>query len=87
MKTMTCPSCAGSGVWETECCDGSGGCTCRGQIVPMGTCNVCGGSGEVSEDISDEQRKANCRAIAGLHFIGSGPIGMYDTWPNWGNMA
>ena len=70
---MTCPSCYGTGEWEAECCNGSGGCDCRGQRVPMGTCNVCCGTGEVPEDITEEQRLANCRAISGLSFIGNGP--------------
>lgn len=72
-RMMVCPSCHGSGEWETECCNGSGGCSCRGQVVLMGRCNVCSGHGEVPESISEEQRMANCRAIEGLCFIGSGP--------------
>ena len=72
-QMINCPSCNGTGEWETECCNGSCGCSCRGQVVPMGQCNVCYGSGQVPEDISPEQLKANCKAIAGLCFIGSGP--------------
>lgn len=79
---ITCPSCRGRGEWETECCNGSGGCSCRGQVIPMGTCNVCGGSGEIPEDASREQRRANCNAIAGSCFIGSGPTTGY--WANNG---
>ncbi len=84
---IECPSCCGSGEWKTECCNGSGGCSCHGRPVPMGRCNVCHGSGKVPEDITQEQRMANCRAIAGLHFIGSGPHGMYSIWPNRGNFV
>ena len=71
----TCPSCYGSGEWETECCSGAGGCSCRGGVISMGQCNVCGGKGQVPTTISDEQRMANCRVIKGLCFIGSGPSG------------
>lgn len=70
---ITCPSCHGSGQWETECCNGSGGCDCRGQVVPMGTCNVCGGDGSIPENTSHERRMANVRSIQGACFIGSGP--------------
>lgn len=75
-----CQACGGSGEWETECCGGAGGCSCRGRVVPMGACNVCYGSGQVPSDISDERKFANCRAIMGNHFIGSGPRD--GSWPN-----
>lgn len=84
---VTCPGCNGSGEWETECCSGAGGCSCRGEAIPMGRCNVCASTGQVPEDISQEQRMANCRAISGLHFIGSGPSGMHSIWPNRGNLV
>lgn len=71
-ETIPCPACDG-GRWETECCSGAGGCSCRGQVVDMGPCNVCGGTGEVPANITHEETMANCRAIAGAHFIGSGP--------------
>jgi hypothetical protein len=68
---ITCPGCGGRGHWETECCSGAGGCDCRGQVIDMGPCNVCGGSGYVA--IGHHDKNANRRAIEGLCFIGSGP--------------
>lgn len=85
IEMMRCPGCYGSGQWESECCNGADGCSCRGQLVPMGTCNVCHGAGQVPVNISEEQKRANCRAIAGLHFLGSGPSGMHSVWPNRGH--
>ena len=66
-----CPGCGGTGRWETECCNGAGGCSCKGLPVDMGTCNVCGGSGHV--DPNNYDSNANRRQIEGLCFIGSGP--------------
>lgn len=87
IETLQCPSCRGTGEWEAECCNGSGGCSCRGERVPMGRCNVCYGTGRVPADISKEQLMANCRAIRGLHFLGSGPNDMYSVWPNRGHFV
>jgi hypothetical protein len=66
-----CPVCHGDGTWETECCDGSRGCSCRGERVPMGTCNVCGGSGQVEE--GNFNPRANLEMIRGMSYTGSGP--------------
>jgi len=71
-ETEICPGCNGAGRWETECCNGSGGCTCQGEPVDMGPCNVCGGSGEVPKG-KPINIKANLEAIRGFCFIGSGP--------------
>lgn len=80
-----CPSCCGTGSWETECCNGSGGCSCRGEVLDMGRCNVCGGTGSVSGVRGrDWDPDANLKTIRGLHFIGTGPSGMHETWPNRG---
>lgn len=87
LDEINCPSCYGTGEWETECCNGAGGCSCRGQVVPMGRCNVCNGSGKVPANVTPEQLKANCRAIAGLHFIGSGSRDTHSIWPNRGNFV
>ncbi len=76
-RMETCPSCGGRGEWETECCSGAGGCDCRGQVVPMGTCLVCQGSGEIPEDAPREQRRANVQSITGRCFIGRGPTSGY----------
>lgn len=80
-EMQTCPGCDGSGSWETECCNGAGGCSCRGERVDMGSCNVCGGTGEVQADGSFNA-SANVDAIHGYHFIGSGPSNMEGIWPN-----
>lgn len=77
-ETMTaevrCEACLGSGYWEAECCNGSGGCSCRGVAVPMGACNVCGGSGWRA---ADADTYANVRSIQGYCFLGSGPSSGY----------
>lgn len=76
-----CPGCNGAGTWETECCNGAGGCSCEGEPVDMGMCNVCHGSGEVGPD---HDPRANLKKIQGLHFIGTGGRDTYDLWPNRG---
>lgn len=81
---MRCPGCGGDGRFLTECCNGAGGCDCRGETVDLGDCRVCGGAGQVEEGSFD--RTANRQAIAGLHFIGSGPNNMHGVWPNRGHM-
>lgn len=75
---VPCTACIG-GRWETECCNGSGGCSCGGQPIDMGACNVCGGSGYRA---LDADVMANVKAIRGLCFIGSGPTdGSWDGAP------
>lgn len=69
---IPCPCCEG-GRWETECCSGAGGCSCRGQRVDMGMCNVCNGYGQIEADTPPEMLRGNINAIMGNHFIGSGP--------------
>lgn len=66
-----CGACHGEGRWYTECCNGAYGCSCGGDIVPMGRCNVCRGTGVEPED-SDPA--ANLAAIEGRPYIGSGPV-------------
>ena len=58
------------GRWETECCSGADGCDCHGDVIDMGRCNVCGGTGYHSPDADT---RANIRTIEGQCFIGSGP--------------
>lgn len=65
-----CGACRGSGEWETECCSGASGCSCRGDGVPMGACQVCHGRGVIGPDAD---RMANIRTIEGASYIGSGP--------------
>lgn len=72
-----CQACEGTGQWETECCSGANGCDCRGQRVAMGCCNVCGGHGYVDTEDPGHDPMANCKAIAGRCFVGSGPTSGY----------
>ena len=67
---MRCEACYGTGQWEAACCDGSGGCSCRGDVVPMGRCNVCHGTGDRDENAN---LMANVETIRGYGFLGSGP--------------
>lgn len=69
-ELVSCEACYGTGRWETECCNGSGGCDCGGQVLDMGRCNVCGGSGQRKPDADV---MANVNAIRGLCYIGAGP--------------
>lgn len=68
-EMVRCRNCIG-GRWETECCNGSGGCSCRGQRIDMGPCNVCHGAGWHRPEADT---RANIRTIEGLCYIGSGP--------------
>lgn len=68
-----CPSCNGRGEWECECCSGANGCDCHGELVQMGCCNVCKGEGKIRVDREGINLSANCEAIAGRCFLGSGP--------------
>lgn len=80
---MSAPHCYGDGYWETECCNGSGGCSCRGERVNMGPCNVCRGTGKI--DPNNYDSKANLRTIQGYCFTGSGPsTGYWSTAPAMG---
>lgn len=76
-----CRGCGGDGRLLTECCDGSGGCSCRGRVMDLGSCRECGGCGEIEEGTYSRR---NLDAIRGLHFIGTGPNAMHDIWPNRG---
>jgi hypothetical protein len=69
-QLIQCRNCI-AGRWETECCNGSGGCDCRGQVVDMGRCLVCNGTGWHRPDANTD---ANRRSIAGCSYIGRGPI-------------
>lgn len=42
----TAPCTCQGGRRFVECCDGAGGCPCRGDIVDAGECQACGGLGE-----------------------------------------
>ena len=65
-----CPCCYGYGTWQTECCDGSHGCSCHGLVIDMGICLACGGTGRRSEGMDTQ---ANIRSISGQAYIGTGP--------------
>ena len=69
-----CNRCYGSGQMGTECCNGSGGCSCGGKEV-YARCTYCGGSGVV-----ENQREAEIKGHAefmrlygGRCYLGSGP--------------
>lgn len=72
-KEIECPYCYGEGTWEAECCNGSGGCSCHGQPVFMGNCNVCKGSGKVTEGEFNESANSEFIMQSGVCFLGSGP--------------
>jgi len=72
-ELIRCRYCEG-GHWYTECCNGAGGCDCGGQVIDMGTCNVCNGKGWHRPDADT---RANLKTIQGRCFIGSGPNGWY----------
>lgn len=76
-ETITCPGCYGSGCWQTECCDGSGGCSCGGGLVDMGRCNVCGGYGRVTEGEFNARANVDVILNGGYCFAGSGPTSGY----------
>ena len=67
--TVHCECCEG-GIWFSECCDGSNGCSCKGETVNMGRCKVCLGTGRRRKDADT---RANLRTIAGMAYLGSGP--------------
>jgi hypothetical protein len=66
-----CVACRGRGTWETECCNGSSGCPCRGGLVEMGSCHACGGCGAVEQ----QSPMANANFILSNHigYPGGGP--------------
>ncbi len=67
-ELIKCKMC-NNGQWQAACCNGAGGCSCRGDLVEMGMCNVCNGTGWRREDADV---KANIKTIKTC-FIGSGP--------------
>jgi hypothetical protein len=68
-ELIRCTSCI-NGRWETECCNGANGCSCRGEVIDMGQCGVCLGTGWRRPDAN---MLANIEQIRGLCYIGSGP--------------
>ena len=75
---IPCPSCNGTGSWETECCSGAGGCSCGGGLVDMGMCNVCNGQGRVIEGQFNPYANSDYLKRSGACFAGSGPS--YGYW-------
>jgi hypothetical protein len=61
-----CPQCKGTGEWETLCCNGYK-CSCGGEIIPMGKCLCCNGTGIIDEFYDP---RANRNSIAGICWIG-----------------
>lgn len=70
-EQVPCRSCV-NGRWEAECCNGSGGCSCRGERVDMGTCHVCHGTGFHAPD-ANTRANADFIRRSGACFLGSGP--------------
>lgn len=79
-EMIPCPFCYGEGTWEVECCSGASGCSCRGGLVDMGTCNVCRGSGQVEKNNHNPRANVDYLERAGACFAGSGPTSGY--WAN-----
>ena len=78
-----CRRCDGSGEMGTECCNGSGGCSCGGGLVYT-TCTYCGGSGQV-ENYTEAEKKGHAefmRRFGGQCFLGTGPKTGY--WSKFG---
>lgn len=73
IELIKCEQCIG-GRLALECCNGANGCSCKGEVVDMGDCNVCGGSGWHRQDTDT---LSNIKAIQGRCFIGSGPTRGY----------
>ena len=69
-EASICRACLGAGEWFSECCDGSRGCSCRGQVIAMGQCLACGGTGQIGDGY---RASANIDSIRGRCYIGSGP--------------
>lgn len=72
-ELVRCEHCE-NGRWFTECCNGANGCDCHGDVIDMGACRVCGGSGWRRPDAN---RRANLQSIQGRCFIGRGPTSGY----------
>lgn len=76
-KNIECPYCYGEGTYEIECCNGAGGCSCRGGLVDMGACNVCNGTGRVTEGQFNPNANSDYLMSMGACFAGSGPSSGY----------
>ena len=67
-EMVACDSCYG-GQWEAECCNGSGGCSCGGRAIQMGSCRVCHGTGMRKKNANV---RANSESISGFGYLGDG---------------
>lgn len=74
-ELVKCEMCE-NGVWWSECCNGAEGCSCQGQPVNMGTCNVCGGKGFRKPNANKNANSDYIRRNRML-FAGSGPVRGY----------
>ncbi len=72
-----CPSCNGSGRLVTECCNGAGGCSCKGDLVDIGICRVCNGYGYVVKGHYDPNANSKFIRATRMCFAGSGPTTGY----------
>jgi len=77
-KLIPCEYCE-NGTWFTECCNGAGGCSCHGELVNMGNCHVCNGTGWRRLDANIRANSDFIR-MTGACFAGSGPKTGY--WSN-----
>jgi len=77
-----CKRCYGTGEMDTECCNGAGGCSCKGQTVYL-PCTYCDGTGYVEDN--EEAQKIGAvkykQMYGGFCFLGSGPKDCFLDWP------
>jgi hypothetical protein len=69
-----CDRCGGTGEMDTECCNGSGGCSCRGKVVYL-TCTYCDGRGQVEDNVvaKVEGHRKYMTLYGHSAYLGTGP--------------
>lgn len=74
MKKQICERCNGTGQMDVDCCNGSCGCSCKGNPVLL-TCTYCSGRGYVQDQ--NEAKHNGHDKFMKLHghksYLGSGP--------------
>lgn len=59
----------------TECCSGASGCDCHGDVVDLGICLKCKGTGFMGPDVDPRiNLQVIMAAISPQGYIGSGPL-------------